>query len=298
MRNDKAALLKRNLIAYSMVLPAMLLFIGFACIPAIQSFLTSFTDWDGLRPAKYVGIRNYIAIFTASDTKFYAAFRNNVFWLIFGTTIPVILGLIQANMLIRVRVKRANVFQLIFFLPQILSVTVACAIWTWIFDPLTGPVNALLKGMGLEVLAISWLGDPDMVMKSLLSVYIWLAYGFCTVVFCAAIQGVDTQIYEAATIDGCSRWGQFWNVTLPGIRRTLDTVVLLQIIGSFQVFDVIYIMTKGGPGHSSFVLSYYIFHEGLQSSHVGFATAISITLAAMLFTISVLYNKMTERVDY
>lgn len=279
-----------------MLLPAMIVFIVIVLVPAVQSFFTSLTDWDGISKSHFIGLKNYSDIFHSSN--FYMALRNNLFWLLFGTIIPTAIGLLQANILVRGRIKYGNVFQMIFFLPQIVSVTVSCVIWVWIYDPINGPLNALLAAFGLGNLQQSWLGDPDLVMKSLLSVFVWLSYGFSTVVFSAAIQGVDPQLYEAATIDGAGRWRQFRNVTIPGILGTLNTVILLAIIGSFQVFDIIYIITKGGPGYSSYVLSYFIFSEGLITSHVGFASAVSITVAVMMFIISVVYNKLTERSDY
>jgi|HigsolmetaGSP12D_1036236.scaffolds.fasta_scaffold00165_12 raffinose/stachyose/melibiose transport system permease protein len=288
---------KRNMIAYAMILPAMLLFIIFVIVPAVQSFVTSLTDWNGIGSAKFVGLANYIDIFSSPESRFYKALQNNLFWLVFGSTLPVVLGLVQANLLVRNRIKYSNVFQMIFFLPQILSVTVACVIWTWIYDPISGPVNEILRLIGLSNLQRSWLGDSHWVMISLLVAYVWLAYGFSTVVFSAAIQGVDTQLYEAATLDGCGKWKQFRNVTMPGIRRTLNTVILLQIIGSFQVFDIVYIMTKGGPGYDSYVLSYYVFSEGLLTSRVGYGSALSIVLSALLFLVSVVYTKLTERTE-
>ncbi|MFD2613637.1 carbohydrate ABC transporter permease [Paenibacillus gansuensis] len=288
---------RRNGIAYLMILPAMLLFLSLVIIPAVQSLYTSLTDWNGIKPAVFIGLQNYIDIFTSPDSKFYTAFQNNLFWLVFGSTLPVALGLVQANLLVRNRLKYSNVFQMIFFLPQILSVTVACVIWSWIYDPISGPINDVLRRVGLDSWQRSWLGDSDIVMFSLLVVYVWLAYGFSTVVFSAAIQGVDTQLYEAATMDGCSKWRQFWNVTLPSIRRPLHTVILLQIIASFQVFDIIYIMTKGGPGYDSYVLSYYVFSEGFLTSRVGYGSALSIVLAALLFLVSFVYTKLTERME-
>lgn len=188
-------------------------------------------------------------------------------------------------------------WQLIFFMPQIISVTVTCLIWTWLYEPTNGPINALLNLLGADLLTNSWLGDPGLVMWSLLGVYIWLAYGFDTVVFCAAMQGVNPELYEAATIDGCSVRKQFWHVTLPSISGTLVTTILLQIISSFKVLDVVFLTTKGGPGYSSYILSYYAYNEGIQSGRVGYSASISITLAILLFSISAIYNKVAERAE-
>mgnify|MGYP002553507494 FL=1 len=114
---------------------------------------------------------------------------------------------------------------------------------------------------------------------------------------CAAMQGVDPSLYEAARMDGCNRRKQFFHITLPSIRGTTLSAVLLQIISSFKVLDVVYITTRGGPGYNSYILSYYAYSEGIQSNRVGFSASISITLAVLLFTISIIYNHITERVE-
>ncbi len=289
--------MRSDLIAYSMILPGMGIFIGFVLVPFIQTILISFTDWNGMMDSSPVGLANYIELLTGKDSMFYIALKNNLFWMVLGTVLPIVIGVFQANILVRHSLRGSNVWQLVFFMPQILSVTVTCLIWTWLYEPTNGPINAVLEAIGLGMLKSSWLGDPALVMWSLLGIYIWLAYGFDTVVFCAAMQGVDPALYEAARIDGCSRRRQFFSITLPSIRSTMLSAILLQIISSFKVLDVVYITTRGGPGYNSYILSYYAYSEGIQSNRVGFSASISITLAVLLFTISIIYNHITERVE-
>ncbi|HHW31490.1 MAG TPA: sugar ABC transporter permease [Clostridiaceae bacterium] len=295
--NKKKETLKKDLVAYSMLFPGMLIFLVFVFIPFLQTIVISFTDWNGLNAPKFIGLQNYIELFTSNTSKFYIALKNNLFWMVLGTAVPVIIGIFQANILVGHRIKSSNVWQMIFFMPQILSVTVTCLIWTWLYEPTNGPINAFLDLIGAGFLKSSWLGDPKLVMWSLLGIYIWLTYGFDTVVFCAAIQGVNPQLYEASTIDGCSLRKQFWHITLPSIRGTLVTTILLQIISSFKVLDVVFITTKGGPGYNSYILSYYAYNEGIQSGRVGYSASISIALAILLFSVSMAYNRAAERID-
>lgn len=289
--------LKNNLVAYSMIFPGIAVFLLFVMVPFIQTVLISFTDWNGMTEANAVGFGNYIDLLSGEGGMFYTALKNNIFWMVLGTALPITIGIFQANILVRHDLRGSNVWQLIFFMPQIISVTVTCLIWTWMYEPTNGPINAFLEAVGLTSLRSSWLGDPALVMWSLLSIYIWLSYGFDTVVFCAAMQGVDPTLYEAARIDGCNRRRQFLHITLPGIRGTLFSTILLQIISSFKVLDVVYITTRGGPGYNSFILSYYAYSEGIQRNRVGFSASISVTLAILLFTVSVVYNYMVERAD-
>lgn len=285
------------LTAYSMLLPGILIFSVFVLIPFLQTIVISLTDWNGLGEMRFIGLKNYIELFTSPTSHFYIALKNNLFWMWWGTFVPIVLGLFQANILVRHKVRASNVWQLIFFMPQILSVTVTCIMWTWLYEPTNGPINALLRSVGLESLARSWLGDPQLVMWSLLGIYIWIAYGFDTVVFSAALQGVDPQLYEAATLDGCGFRRQFWHITLPSIRGQLLATILLQIISSFKVLDVVFVTTKGGPGQYSYILSYYAYTEGISGNRIGYSASISITLAVLLFAVSLVYNWATERME-
>lgn len=294
MKSKNTVNLRQNMVAYAFVLPAMAFFLIFVCIPAVQTFLTSFTQWEGIGHKKFIGLQNYINIFSNNE-RFWIAIKNNLMWAACSATVPLAIGLIQANLLIRGKVKYANVFQLIFFLPQIISSVVAAITWKWIYDPNMGPLNSALKAVGLESFTKPWLGDPGVVMLALLIVYIWIAYGFCTVVFCAAIQGVDEQLYEASRLDGCGSWRQFWNVTLPSIRQSMTTVLLLMIVWSFQVFDLVFTMTTGGPGYSSYVMSYYVYYEGFIANNVGFASALSMTLTTIILVFSKVFMKLREK---
>ncbi len=298
MRNRSIGrrMLKNDIIAYALLAPALLMFAYFVLIPAIQTFYISLTSWEGIGPKTFVGLKNYRDMLTDSNGVYKTALKNNIIWTVVSMTIPVGIGLFQANLLVRGGLKRAKLYQLIYFLPQIISMVVAAVIWKWIYDPVMGPLNGILKLLGFEELStIGWLGNPDTVMIALCVVNVWIHYGFCCVVFTSAMQGIDKEYYEAAMIDGASRTVQFWKITFPGIREAMTTVLTLTMIWSFKVFDIVFAMTKGGPGQHSYVIALYTYMEGFIYNRLGFASAITVSLTILVLSMSKIFVWLRDR---
>ena len=283
---------KYNKRGYLFVLPAMAIFLVFVFLPVFQSFLYSFTKWEGIGEKEFIGLGNYIRMFT-QDEVFWKTILNNVCWAIGGGIIPVCLGLLEANLLVRGKVKFAQVFQMVFFMPQIVSTIASAIIWKWIYDPNLGAIGSLYKL--LDMTGLGPLGNPRTVMVALFVVYVWWITGYSTILFCAAIQGIDEQLYEAVKLEGGGAIAQLRHVTLPGIRSTTTNVIMLMSIWSFQVFDFVYSITKGGPGYSSYVISYYVYYEGFIANHVGYATALSMILTVLLLVFSRTFLFLRER---
>nr|WP_238357989.1 sugar ABC transporter permease [Cohnella zeiphila] len=217
---------------------------------------------------------------------FLQAIKHTLLWVVGGATIPVWLGLFFANLLVRGKIKFTKWFQMGFFFPQIISSVIAAVIWKWIYDPSFGPLSAILDQLGISRPAAGWLGNPDLVMYALFVIFVWGSFGYTTMIFTAALQGVDSQLYDAANIDGCGAWGQFRHVSIPGLKQTITTVVILMTIGSFSVFDIVMATTKGGPGYSSYVISYYVYTQGFINNRLGFAAAASIVLTLFVLIVS------------
>ena len=171
--------------------------------------------------------------------------------MVVACSLPIIIGLVQASLLVNSGIKHGKIFQLILFLPQVFSSVVASVIWSWMYNPVLGPINTFLEAIGLGDFAQAWLGNPDTVMLALLIMAVWMGYGFNTVVYSAAIQGIDSDLYEAATMDGCGPFRKFRYITIPCVRTTTTTLLMFALIDSFKVFDIVFQMTKGGPGYSS-----------------------------------------------
>lgn len=284
-------------LAYLFLAPFLLIFSGFVLLPVVQSFLYSFTRWEGIGPKTWVGFANYREMFL-QDEKFLIAIKNNCLWLALSVTIPLAISLWISNMLVHNNLRLAKYYQLILFLPQVLASVITATIWKWIYNPVFGPVSQFFKAVGLKSFVASGiLGQSSTVMYALFVVSVWTSVGYYTVIFTSAMQGVDTTLYDAADIDGCSRSRRFFAVTLPGIRNTMTTVLLLIIIGSFQVFDLVAIMTTGGPGYSSYMISYYVYQAAFINNRVGYATALAVTLSLFLLIISRTFTAVRERQD-
>lgn len=275
------------------VLPSVILFGVFVCYPVLQTIFLSFTNWDGIGAVEFNGLDNYMKFF--QDPLVRKAIMNNLLWMAANCTVPLFIGLFQASLLVNSGISHGKIFQLILFLPQIFSSVVATVTWTWIYNSATGPLNEFLKTIGLGKYAAAWIGNPDTVMFALLVMAIWLGYGFNTVVFTAAMQGIDTSLYEAAILDGCGSVKKFIYITLPGVRSTMTTLLLFALIGSFQVFDIVYQMTKGGPGYSSYVLSYHLYNEAFMNNHVGYGATIAVITSILILTVSKLFLWSREK---
>ncbi len=286
---------KTNPVAYIFILPTLVLFGGFVIWPLLQTVYLSFQNWNGIGAIEFTGLDNYVEFFR--DPHVWQSFQNNLLWMACSCTIPIIIGLIQASLLVNSGIRHSKVFQLILFLPQVFSSVIAAVIWSWIYNPVLGPLNRALEAMGLSGLAKAWLGDEKTVMFALLIMSIWLSYGFNMVVYSAAIQGIDSDIYEAATLDGCGPLRKLVSVTIPCVRTTTTTLLMFALIDSFKVFDIVFQMTKGGPGYSSHVLSYYLYNEAFIKNRIGYGASIAVILTVFILIVSRVFLRVRERGD-
>lgn len=287
--------IKMNPMAYFFILPTLIMFGVFVIWPLCQTVYLSFSNWNGISQIEFVGFGNYKEFFT--DPHVLESVKNNLIWMLVACSLPIIIGLLQASLLVNSGIKHAKVFQLILFLPQVLSSVVAAVIWSWIYNPALGPLNKALETLGLEGAAKAWLGDPKTVMVALLIMSVWLGYGFNTVVYSAAIQGIDSELYEAATMDGCGPVRKFLSITVPCVRTTSTTLLMFALIDSFKVFDIVFQMTKGGPGYSSHVLSYYLYNEAFIKGRIGYGATIAVILTIFILIISRVFLRVREGGD-
>lgn len=281
--------------AYLFILPTLVMFGGFVVWPLLQTVYLSFQNWNGIGAIEFAGFDNYVEFF--KDPHVWQSFKNNMLWMVCSCTIPIIIGLVQASLLVNSGIKHSKIFQLILFLPQVFSSVIAAVIWSWIYNPVLGPLNRALEAVGLSGLAKAWLGDEKTVMFALLIMSIWLSYGFNMVVYSAAIQGIDSDIYEAATLDGCGPLRKLFSVTIPCVRTTTTTLLMFALIDSFKVFDIVFQMTKGGPGYSSHVLSYYLYNEAFIKNRIGYGASIAVILTIFILIVSRVFLRVRESGD-
>lgn len=280
---------------YLFVIPGMLLFFLIAVIPIFQTFGLSFTDWDGVKAfssINIIGLDNYKTVITGQE--FLIALKNNMIWALVSVTVPIAIGLVQAAVIVNSDVKCKNLFQLLLFLPQILSSMIMSIMWLAIYDPASGLLNEALKMVGLDSFAQPWLGDKCTAIYALLVMSIWTAYGFNTVIYCTAIRSVDQAMYEAAKIDGANFLQTFFRITIPSISKTTTTLLLLSLIGAFKVFDVVFQMTKGGPGYYTYVMSYYLYQTAFASNKIGLGCSIAVLLTIIVFVVSRVFQRLRK----
>lgn len=276
------------------VAPALICYIIFQVVPIVNTIELSFYEWDGASPfMEFVGLDNYKEIFT--NPIFWKALSHNIFWISFTILIPTIFGIILAVMLSQKFVRGRLLFRVVFYMPAIVSMVAVSVIWNWILNPEFGILNRILKGIGLNVLAVDWLGNEKTVMIALLIAGSWVHYGFCMVITMAALSGVDSSYMEVARLEGANPVQTFIYVTMPLLKNTFTLLALNSLIGSFKVFEIVYMMTKGGPYYSSEVISTYMYRTAFTNSEFGLGSAIATVLSVMIAICSALYMKASER---
>lgn len=269
---------------YLFILPNFIGFFIFMAIPIIMGFVISLTDYNGFNQMNFVGFKNYIDMF--QDEYFRVSLWNNIVYTL--VTVPgtmiVSLGLALA---VNRGIKGSNIFKTMFFLPNITSMVAVGIVWAMIFNPQTGPINNLLHSIGIENTPM-WLASSSTALPTIMIVSIWKQAGYYMIIFLAGLQAIPKQLYEAASIDGASGISKFFRVTLPMLSPTTFMVLILNIISSFQVFDLINIMTGGGPGRSTNVLVYRIYQEGFQNMRFGYASAMAYFLFLIVLIITLI----------
>jgi ABC-type sugar transport system permease subunit len=275
------------------VLPALVLYLVFMVFPFFQSIYFSLTSWNGVTAVKeWVGLANYRELI--GDGLFWLSLKNTIIWVIIGTIAPIVVGMLLA-LLLWSRPKGFTLFRTVFFMPQVLSTVVIGIVWSWIYNPIFGILNEALDTVGLEDLSRGWLGDPDVALYAVLVAAIWATIGFVFVILLAGLQNVSKDLLEAATIDGANVWQRFWNVTVPQLAGVINVVIAFLLIGGFSVFDIVFVMTGGGPANATDVLATFTYKEAFTQNNVGYASAIAVVITVISLIASVTFIRLRER---
>ena len=275
--------LRKQLLPYLLLLPAVAVMLLFVYVPVVENIYYSLFRWSSIDPSmKFVGFANYLRIF--SDKIIPIALRNNVLYALISVVFQVGLSLVLAAILESkiIRPRWGATFRNTLFLPSVLAVTVVGLTWQLIFSPNSGLLNQVLRGIGLDSLTHAWLGEESTAIFSIIGVSQWQWVGYCMILFIVAIQAIPEELYEAARIDGASGIQQFFNITVPMVRETILVLTTITIIGGFKVFDIVWVMTAGGPNNSSNTLGGYLYRVGFRNDEMGYASA----LATLLFLIT------------
>lgn len=284
--------LRRDLEGYLFALPWILGLIAFRLGPMLASILLSFSSWNVLQPPEWVGLRNYTDL--VKDPLFWTSLWNTLYYV--GGRVPLVMitALIAASLLRRTFFA-TKVFRTIYYLPTITPAVSAALLWTWMFDPLYGIINALLGIVGIK--GPGWLADTTWAMPTLILVNLW-AIGSTMVIYLAGLQGVPVQLYEAAEIDGADRWAKIWHVTIPMVTPVIFFNLVMGVIFAFQVFVNAYVMTNGGPANATLVYVLYLYQQGFQFLHMGYASALAWVLFLIIFAFTVVIFRSSGWVYY
>ncbi len=266
--------------------PALIVHVSVILVPSLVTFGLSLFQWDGLSTPRYIGLGNFQHMFT-DDRIFRVAFGNTVKWTLLFLTIPVAMGLISALLISAVRAGQMF-YRTVFYLPATLASIVVGRLWQWIYHPFSG-LNSLLQQIGLGALALNWLSNPAIALYAVAFADNWRWWGFLSVTFLAALSQIDPTLHESAALDGANTWQRFWFITLPLLRPTLIFVWLTTTLSSFQVFDMIFVITRGGPGNSSQSLATWIYFQFINSFNAGYASSIATMTTLMLSAVIAAY---------
>jgi ABC-type sugar transport system permease subunit len=280
---------RQDLVGWAFAAPFVILFGTFLAFPILASLALSFTSF-GLRDLRnpmgtsFIGIENYLEVF--ADPKFWTALQNTTYFVVVGVPLTLVLGLAIANALNRGVTKFRTAFRVGYYLPVITSIVAIAVVWRFLLNPDAGLVNMALAGLGID--GPAWLADPVLAMPAIIAMAVWRNLGFAMVVFLAGLQAIPATLYEAASIDGASRWQSFRYVTVPMLRPTILFMTVVTTIGYLQLFEEPFVMTDGGPLDKTLSVTMYMYREGFRFFHQGYASAIAYVLFVIVAIIAVL----------
>ncbi|MBA3416296.1 MAG: sugar ABC transporter permease [Chloroflexia bacterium] len=279
---------------YLFVLPALLFYSLFLALPILGVVAISLLDWSGIsmRDIAWAGLGNYQTL--AGDPVFWQALWHNVVFIGAGASVMVGLGLVLA-VLLEQGLRGSNFFRGVFFIPTVTSMVVVGIVFVLILSPELGLVNPLLRSLNLGGLQRAWLGDPATALPTVIGVDVWKNFGLSMFLFVAGLKGVPAEYYEAASIDGASGWRQFWDITLPALRPVTAVAVSLATINTLKLFDLVYVMTAGGPNNASEVLTTWMYAQGFMFNNMGYGSALAVVLLAITFVVTVVQFRITSR---
>ncbi len=279
--------------AYLYVLPILVLSGLFLYYCIGFTVYTSFHSWNGIdTDMKFIGLDNYIKLF--DDKSYHIALRNNLIFFVFTVGVQAALGLLLA-VLLRAKLKGSSIFRSIYFIPTIMAPIIIAAIFRIIMDTNFGSLNEGLRAIGLDFLAVSWLGDPKYALMSIIIVNIFEWMGFSMTLYYSALLAIPDEIYESAKIDGSGFWRTLFKITVPLVGGTTSTLVILGIVGSLKTFDIVSLLTGGGPGRSTEFLTTYVYKKAIEEFNGGMSAAAGVTILIIALVLAVLQIQFTNR---
>jgi multiple sugar transport system permease protein/alpha-1,4-digalacturonate transport system permease protein len=293
-RRRSARGLRNALIGWSFILPNLLGFVAITLVPVIAAFTLSFAAWDGYNPPKWIGLKNFQRLLHDDSTM--TALRNTLYYAV-GHVPLTLLAALGLALLLNRKMRGVAFFRAVAFFPYITSMVAVAIVWNMLFNPQFGPVNQFLHLFGVSN-GPGWTTSTTWAMPAVIVTSVWRDMGYYMILFLAGLQAIPKELYEAAQVDGANAWQRFRSVTLPGLRPTTFLVLILLTVQSFKVFDLIFVMTGGGPGRATLVLSQQIYQTGIVNGEYGYASAISVVLFLLVLVLTLTqfwFNARKER---
>ena len=281
---------KEALTGFTFILLPLISLIILMYYPIIRSFFISFFDWNLLTDPTYIGVENYKTLF--ADEVFLTSLGNTFKWVIIYVPMSVVTSFLLALLLDR-KIKGAVFFRTFYYLPVVCPIVVVALLWVWIYNTDYGILNYLLGVVGID--PIGWLTDEKYSLIAIAIMSTWKWAGYNMLIFLSALQGIDESLYEAAALDGITPWQKLRYIKLPLIMPSIYFVMLTAVIDAFQMYTEIFIMTKGGPGYSTYTVSYYLWSNAFEYSKMGYACAMAVILFIIIMTITLIQNKFLNR---
>lgn len=282
--------LSKTWTSYLFILPNIIGVLVFLGYPILFSAYMSLTNWDFVSAAKFVGLRNYVRLFT-QDPYFWTSLKVTTTYVLMFVPGVLVASLVLA-LAMNQKLRGIRFVRTAIFIPVVTSMVAVSIVWVWLLSKDFGLVNMALRGLGLP--AIGFLTNESTALPSIAVVGIWKAMGYNAIILLASLQGVPKLLYEAADIDGANSWQKFWNVTLPLIAPSLVFVTITSMIGAFQVFDQAFIMTAGGPGDATYVYNFYFYRQAFGQLKMGYASAMAYILFLVMFVATIIQLRFTR----
>ena len=271
--------------------PALIVIAVFIIYPIIQSFITSGYDWNGYSATKtFVGLKNWITLI--KDTAFWSAFKNNIIVMFLSIILQMPIGLALATFLNNAG-KKADICKVIWFIPMLMSSVAIGYLFRYALDPSTGFVTAISKLLGGG--KVDLLGNPSTVLLTVIFIIAWQFTPFYMVYYMAGYGGISSDIHEAAMVDGATESQYFWQVSLPLLKPSIKSAIVLSMVGSLKYFDLVYVMTGGGPGSSSELMATYMYSEAFESYKMGYASAVASGMFILISVIAIITMRLLNR---
>jgi len=275
--------------AYLMLLPSIVLFVLVRLIPLVSTFVISFFRWSVIERPIFNGFENFTKLM--NDKVFWVALINTIEYAVYVVPISIVLGLLLA-LLLNKKIRGMSFFRIVYFFPYVTSLVFVGLIWKYLFDE-RGLINTIMQLFGIP--SVSWLNSPDIVLFSIAIVGIWTVIPFNMIVLLASIQSIPNEYKESAIIDGANSWQVVWKILVPLLNPTIFFISFVGITRTFQVFDLTYVMTQGGPINSSLTLVHYMYNYGFKYLEMGYASAVSVVLFILIFISTLLQKKVFKQ---